>query len=129
MKNPASRSAPRAGFSISDISSRNGNLSETTAPAQSASTSSNSLNGDGILVASFWKSPRNRREAIQVSLKSYEGHPYLDARVYTTDARGRMVPTSRGIGVGVKVLPEFAKAIGDGLRKAVQLGLVTARSS
>jgi hypothetical protein len=128
MKNPATRSAPRAGFSVSG----NGNskvciLPDATMPAQAGS--SDPLAGDGIGIASFWKSPRSRTEAIQVSLKSYQGHPYLDARVYATDAGGRMVPTSRGIAVGVKTLPQFAKAIGDGLRKAHQLGLLTERSS
>jgi hypothetical protein len=130
MKNPATRSAPRAGFSVSDNgSNKTRNLSEATASPQAGSTSSDQLDGNGVHIAVFWKSPRNRREAIQVSLKQYQGHPYLDARVYASDVGGRMVPTQRGIAVGVKTLPQFAKAIGDGYRKAVQLGLITAGSS
>src|SRR5262245_19434469 len=81
-------------------------------------TAQEQLANGGIHVASFWKSPRNRREAIQVSLKSYEGHPYLDARVYAMDVFGRMQPTHKGIAVGCKMLPQFSKAIGDGLRRA-----------
>jgi hypothetical protein len=102
-------------------------ISPTSAPAQAAHATTTSC--DIAHIAAFWKSPRNRREAIQVSLKSYDGHPYLDARVYATDARGRMVPTQRGIAVGVKTLGQFSKAVGDGYRKALQLGLITAGSS
>src|SRR5262249_10174412 len=61
--------------------------------------------GDGIHIGSMWKSARNRREAIQVALKEYEGRPYLDARVFCMNDAGRMVPTKRGIAVGVKTLP------------------------
>jgi hypothetical protein len=100
----------------------------TTRP-QASSSASAALGNGGVLIASFWKSPRNRSEAIQIALKSYEGHAYLDARVYATDAGGRMVPTSRGIAVGVKTLAQFTKAIGDGYRKAAQMGLITAASS
>jgi hypothetical protein len=128
MKNSATRSAPRAEFSVSGSSnSKTRNVPDTTTPAQAGS--SDPLAGDGIGIASFWKSPRNRTEAIQVSLKSYQGHPYLDARVYTTNAAGRMIPTSRGIAVGVKTLAQFTQAIGAGYRKAAALGLLLEKSS
>jgi hypothetical protein len=128
MKNPQKQSALLGGFSASENSNaKTRNLSDVTASPQVSST--NSLENGGIGVASFWKSPRNRSEAIQVSLKSYQGHPYLDARVFATDERGRMVPTSRGIAVGVKTLGQFSKAIGDGYRKAIQLGLITGMST
>jgi hypothetical protein len=128
MKKPATRSAPSAGFSVSGNSNSNArNVPEASTPAQAVS--SDPLAGDGIGIARFWKSPRNRSEAVHVSLRSYQGHAYLDARVYATDARGRMVPTSRGIAIGVKTLGQFTKAIGDGYRKAAQLGLIAAVSS
>ncbi|WP_314961504.1 transcriptional coactivator p15/PC4 family protein [Bradyrhizobium cosmicum] len=127
MKNPASRSTPRAGFSISDNGTDNAcNLPETTTHAQGTTPS---LNGDGIGIASFWKSPRNRREAVQVSLRQYEQHPYADFRVYAMDESGRMRPTSRGISIGLKTLPQFCKAAGDALRKATALNLITAGST
>jgi hypothetical protein len=114
--------------SSSDISYSNRQiLSETTRPAQTSVHQQ--LADGGIHVAALWKSPRNRREAIQVSLRSYEGHPYVDARIFAMDASGRMRPTQRGIAVGVKTLPLFAKPVGDALRKATQLGLITAGSS
>lgn len=88
-----------------------------------------SLQVDGIHIATFWKSPRNRREAIQVTLKEYEGHPYMDARVFTTNYAGQMVPTPRGIAIGIRTLPTFSKAVGDAVRKAVKMGLLTQVSS
>ena len=122
MKNPTTRLAPRGGFSASgNVSSTKARIvPEANIPAQAETD---------ISIASFWKSPRNRREAVQVSIRSYEGHRFADFRVYATDASGRMVPTSRGIGIGLKILPQFAKAAGDALRKAHQLGLMTAVSS
>ncbi|MCR1286057.1 hypothetical protein WB350_24930, partial [Escherichia coli] len=91
MKNPGTRSAPRAGFSISKSTGRDFGDSESRALAQHASTYP--LDGNGIGIASFWKSPRNRREAVQVSLRQYEGHAYADFRVYAMDSAGRLVPT------------------------------------
>jgi hypothetical protein len=124
MKNPTARSAPRAGFPIDNGSNASRNLLEMTTSSQVA----DSLES-GIGVASFWKSPRNRTEAIQISLRQYEGHPYPDARVYAMNATGHMVPTPRGIAVAIKTLPQFVKGIGDAYRKAVALGLITTVSS
>src|SRR4051812_14992499 len=89
-------------------------------PAQARVVSANKTD---IPIANFLKSPHNRREAVQVSIRSYEGHRYADFRVYTHDAAGRMVPTSRGIAFGLKTLPQFCKAAGDALHKATALGL------
>ena len=96
--------------------------------ANSSSEVADALAGDGIHIAALWKSRRDRRQAIQVSLRSYEGHPYVDARVYATNPFGRMVPTTKGITVGVAKLPQFAKAIGDALRMAHKLGLTAVSS-
>ncbi|MBY9051662.1 hypothetical protein K7462_30765, partial [Pseudomonas fluorescens] len=101
--------------------------SESRALAQHASTYP--LDGNGIGIASFWKSPRNRREAVQVSLRQYEGHAYADFRVYAMDSAGRLVPTTRGIAIGLKTLPQFCKAAGDALRRATAMGLLTMGST
>lgn len=129
MKNPTSRCLPGVGFSSSTKSIRDFetvNVPANPSPNQDALSQ---LAEGGIPITSFWKSPRNRREAVQVSLRSYEGHPFLDARVYTADASGRMVPTQRGLAIGIKTLPLLAKAIGDGLRRAHALGLTAGSSS
>jgi hypothetical protein len=124
MKNATPGGNRVVALSTSDSVDGNRIVSDRTAPTQHELL--RQLTESGIPIASFWKGPRNRREAIQVSLKSYEGHAYLDARVHSMDASGRMVPTPRGVAVGVKTLPLFAKAIGDGLRKAALLGLTVA---
>lgn len=129
MTNPATRSPPRAGLSSSSLNSSSNGRCSTDASATDQAKLAVPLDGDGIAVASFWKSPRNRREAIQVSLRSYEGHPYADFRVYAVNGAGRMVPTPRGIAVGLKTLPRFCEAAGDALRKATQLGLTAGSSS
>ncbi|WP_164935539.1 PC4/YdbC family ssDNA-binding protein [Bradyrhizobium guangzhouense] len=63
-----------------------------------------------------------------MSLRQYEEHPYADFRVYALDGSGRMVPTSRGISIGLRTLPQFCKAAGDALRKATAMGLTGASS-
>jgi hypothetical protein len=127
MKNPTSRSAPRGGSSASYNSTTDQFVvRDATAPFQV--TSSDPLAGDGICVARFWKSPRNRNEVVHVSLKSYEGNPFLDARVYAANATGQMRPTQRGISIGVRTLGRFIQAIGDGYRRAAELGLIPVSS-
>jgi hypothetical protein len=125
MKNPRSRSAPRGGFStgVNTSKSENCSVPEATTPIQAGS--SDQLADDGVGIASFRKSPRNRSKAVRVSLKSYEGNPYLDARVYAANATGQMRPTQRGISIGVRTLGRFAQATVDGYRRAAQLGLVS----
>lgn len=79
-------------------------------------------------VASLWKSPRNRQQAIQVGLKSFAGHDYCDIRIYEAIGSGFMRPSSKGLTVSLQKLPQLAKALGDAHRQAVQLGLTRASS-
>jgi len=120
--------AKRAGSINSDSKAGNQTLSEANVTPQ-ARRAVAMLGDDGITIASFWKSARNRDAAIQISLKQYQGTAYIDCRTYITNPLGRMVPTQKGVTIGMKQLPTFAKAIGDGYRRAVALGLLTEKSS
>jgi Transcriptional Coactivator p15 (PC4) len=129
MKNATARGQPGVAFS----NSSNTNHIRTaiaSAPAAPAQDLHQQLTADnGIPIACFWKSPRDRTRAVQVTLKSYQGHAYVDSRIYAMGPDGRMRPTEKGIAIGVTKLPQFAAAIGNALRKAHTLGLITARSS
>jgi|1186.fasta_scaffold431083_2 hypothetical protein len=123
MKNAAGGANRAAAFN-SDSSATANLLSEP--PAQS--NSSGQLDGDGILIARFWKSARNRREAITLTLKSYEGHPYLDCRLFAATDEGRSLPTTKGVTVGIKQLPEFLRAVDKAYTRARDLGLIEGSS-
>lgn len=111
------RAAP---FVSDSITSSPRVLSEPSASAQSNS----SQLVDGILIAKFWKSARNRRDSINVTLKSYEGFAFLDCRLHTTSETGHSVPTHKGCTVGMRQLTEFRDAIDKAHAHAVELGLI-----
>ena len=122
------RVVSRAAPSSDSSKEQPGDLLSDHVAVPQASTIEEQLNA-GISVGAMWKSARNRREAIQVSLRQYDGNAYLDARIFAMSDAGHMVPTRKGIAIGLKTLPQFAKTIGDGLRKAHALGLITAVST
>jgi hypothetical protein len=64
-------------------------------------------------------------QTIEVNLKQYEGHPYLDIRLYAYSvSRDRMVPTPKGVTIGMRQLPQFVRAIREVYRHAEALGLM-----
>lgn len=71
----------------------------------------------------LWKN-RQRRDAIVVSLSSYEGKTLAGIRLYTTGQDGCMRPTIKGVSVVVARLPELAAAVRKALSKAQALGLI-----
>jgi hypothetical protein len=71
----------------------------------------------------FWKN-RFRRDAIVVSLSTYENRNLISVRTYTTSQDGKMLPTAKGLAMVVARLPELAKAINAALSKARALGLL-----
>jgi hypothetical protein len=77
-----------------------------------------------IEIAKFWKSGRDRKNSIVVSIKQYEGHTFLDCRLFGTNSEGQSVPTAKGVTVGMARLPEFVSAIQKSLVKARELGLI-----
>jgi transcriptional coactivator p15 (PC4) len=76
-----------------------------------------------IEVAKWWKS-RRRDIAVVVSLRHYEGNNLVDVREYFTDQAGCMKPSTRGLAMVVRRLPEFSRALRLALEKARALNLL-----
>ena len=76
----------------------------------------------------MWKN-RQRQIAIVVSLSSYEGHNLISIREHFTDANGRMRPTTKGISMVVRCLPELSRALRAALEKARGLDLLPEEGS
>jgi hypothetical protein len=76
-----------------------------------------------IEITKFWKN-RRRDTAIVVSLSAYEGHNLINVREHFVGADGCMRPTTKGLAMVVRRLPEFATAIRKALEKARELDLL-----
>jgi len=71
----------------------------------------------------LWKN-RQRRDAIVVSISTFEGRNLIDVRQYFTNEQGQMRPTAKGIALAIDRLPELAKMMDKALRKAIELKLI-----
>ena len=71
----------------------------------------------------LWKN-RQRRDAIVVSLSTFENRNLISVRLYTTSQDGKMLPTAKGVSLVVLRLPELADAINKALAEARALGLI-----
>jgi hypothetical protein len=76
-----------------------------------------------IVISKFWKN-RRRNESVHVTLSEYEGHSLINVRVYSTGMDGIDRPTTKGLAMSVRKLPELARALVKAEAKAVELGLV-----
>lgn len=76
-----------------------------------------------VVISKFWKN-RRRNESVRVSLSEYEGHCLINVRVYCTGTDGIDRPTPKGVAMGIRKLPELAKAVNTALTKAHELGLI-----
>jgi hypothetical protein len=76
-----------------------------------------------IEIAKWWKS-RRRDIATVVSLGSHEGVNIVHVREYYTDHAGCMKPSTRGIAMSVRRLPELSRAVRLALEKARALDLL-----
>jgi hypothetical protein len=76
-----------------------------------------------IEVARWWKT-RRRNIAVVVSLRHYEGHNLVDVREYFTDQAGCMKPSTRGLAMVVRRLPELCNALRKALERARELNLL-----
>jgi hypothetical protein len=77
-----------------------------------------------VVIATFWKSPRDRKNSIVLAIKQYEGHTFLDCRLFSTNSEGQSVPTAKGVTVGMPRLSEFLRAVQKAHVKAIELGLL-----
>jgi hypothetical protein len=102
----------------------------SSTPRSSSPPAQEQLADTGIHIGAIWKSARDKRACIQATIKTFNGSPpFLDLRIHELDSFGRMVPTSKGITCSMQRLPALAKLVGDCLRKAAALGLLTGASS
>jgi hypothetical protein len=76
-----------------------------------------------IEISKFWKN-RQRDTAIVVSLSGYEGHNLINFREHFIGSDGCMRPTTKGLAMVVRRLPEFSRAIRKALDKARELDLL-----
>jgi hypothetical protein len=76
-----------------------------------------------IEIAKFWRN-RQRQIAIVISLREYEGQALIDCREYFTDKAGCMRPSTKGLAMSVRRLPEFSRALRFALEKARGLDLL-----
>lgn len=74
-------------------------------------------------IAKFWKNRQNKI-AIVVSLSNYEGVNIVNVREYFTDQAGCMKPSTRGLAMSVRNLPEFSRALRRALEQARALDLL-----
>jgi transcriptional coactivator p15 (PC4) len=76
-----------------------------------------------VEIAKFWKN-RRRVESLHVSLSEYEGHALINVRIYATGSDGIDRPTTKGVAMGIRKLPELARALVKAEAKAHELGLL-----
>lgn len=76
-----------------------------------------------ITIAKFWKN-RRRNESVHVSLSEYEQHVLINVRVWCTGTDGIDRPSPKGIAMGIRKLPELARALVKAEGKAKELGLI-----
>lgn len=67
---------------------------------------------------------KNQREDVRVTLSNFKGHDLVGARIWFKDKGGEMRPTSKGISLNVRILPELIGLLQDAEKKAVELGLI-----
>jgi hypothetical protein len=78
---------------------------------------------DPVLIAKFWKN-RRQIESLHVSLSEYEGHALINVRLYVTGTDGIDRPTTKGIALAIRKLPELARALVKAETTARELGLL-----
>jgi hypothetical protein len=74
-------------------------------------------------IAKFWKS-RNHAEHMRVDLSEYKGHPLINVRIWQTGSDGIDRPTTKGVALGIRKLPELARAIAKAESRAREIGLL-----
>jgi hypothetical protein len=57
---------------------------------------------------------KNTKERIRVILTDYNGHKFIDCRVYFEDAQGELKPTKKGIALSADTINEVIQALQKG---------------
>ena len=82
---------------------------------------------DPISIAKFWKS-RDHAEHVRVDLSEFKGHIIVNVRIWQTGSDGIDRPSTRGIAMSVRKLPELASALAKAETTAIELGLLQSTS-
>jgi hypothetical protein len=76
-----------------------------------------------VIVSRFWKS-RRRDIAVVIALGPYKEHNLISVREHVVGSDGIMRPSTRGVSLVVRRLPELAAALDKALAKARELNLL-----
>jgi Transcriptional Coactivator p15 (PC4) len=76
-----------------------------------------------VEIAKFWKN-RRRAESVRIELSEYEGHVLINVRIWATGTDGIDRRTLKGVAMGIRKLPELARALVKAEAKARELGLI-----
>ncbi len=76
-----------------------------------------------IEISKFFKN-RWRRAVIVISISHYEGNDIINIREHFTDAAGCMRPSTKGLAMGIRKLPELARALAKAEAEARLRGLI-----
>jgi hypothetical protein len=76
-----------------------------------------------VSIAKFWKS-RDHAEHVRVDLSEFKGRVIVNVRLWQTGTDGVDRPTTKGIAMSVRKLPELASALAKAETTAIELGLL-----
>jgi len=71
---------------------------------------------EGVVLAEFDRDGG----VLRLAVNTYEGHPFVQLRVWTRDATGGLWPSKAGVTVRRRELPEFAAAVANALDLVAQ---------
>jgi hypothetical protein len=77
---------------------------------------------EDIIIGSI---PKNQREDVRVTLSNFKGHDLVGTRIWFKTKDGEHRPTSKGISINVRILPELIGLLTEAEKKCVELGLIT----
>jgi hypothetical protein len=75
-----------------------------------------------VIVDRFWKN--RRKDAVVVTLSTFQGQDICDLRTHYMDKTGRLQPTPKGLCIVVRRLPDLAVAVNKAMAKARELNLI-----
>lgn len=76
---------------------------------------------DDVTVGSI---PKNQREEIRVTISNFKGHDLVGARIWFKQGEA-FRPSSKGITVNVRVLPELIGLLEEAEKEATKMGLIS----
>jgi hypothetical protein len=80
-----------------------------------------------VVVGQFFKN--RRKEHVRLTLRRFEGRAIADLRQFFVTADGFSQPTTKGIAIVVARLPDLAAIVNRAVKRAVDLGLLSAEDA